>query len=347
MIVTTLGNILEADAEALINTVNCVGVMGRGIALQFKQAYPDNFRAYRQACAAQEVRPGRMCVFPTGRVINPRYIINFPTKRHWKGKSRTQDIEAGLDALVAEVKRLGIRSVAIPPLGCGNGGLDWADIEPRIRSAFFALPEVRVLLFVPEHAPKAERMPVATRTPDITRARALFVKLIERYCLPGYRLTLLEVQKLAYFLQEAGEPLRLSFVKHKYGPYAENLNHVLQRIEGHFIRGYGDRSQAAQIDLLPEASAKAEAVLADDPEAASRLERVGSLIEGFETPWGMELLASVHWVARHDSERAFQDRAIVSAVQAWSQRKRERFVPDHIQKAAKRLRDHGWVPAQV
>lgn len=345
MIENSSGNILEADAEALVNTVNCVGVMGRGIALQFKQAYPENFRAYERACAAEEVRAGSMFVFPTGLMMNPKYIINFPTKRHWKGKSRMADIDAGLDALVEEVRRLGIESIAIPPLGCGNGGLDWAEVEPRITTAFAALPGVKVLLHGPQQAPKAETMPVATEVPKMTRARGLFVKLIERYCVPGYRLTLLEIQKLAYFLQEAGEPLRLNFVKHKYGPYAENLNHVLQRIEGHFIRGYGDRSRSAEIDLLPDATTRAESVLAGDAEAAARLERVAQLIEGFETPYGMELLATTHWVAQHEVDSLSDEQAIINAVQAWSQRKRERFEPDHIRKAGKRLREQCWLPA--
>ncbi len=150
MIENTSGDILEADAEALVNTVNCVGVMGRGIALQFKHAYPENFRAYAKACAAGEVRPGAMFIFPTGLMVNPRYVINFPTKRHWKGKSRMADIDAGLGALIEGVRRVGVKSIAIPPLGCGNGGLDWAEVEPRSRAAFAGLPDVKVLLFSPQ-----------------------------------------------------------------------------------------------------------------------------------------------------------------------------------------------------
>jgi O-acetyl-ADP-ribose deacetylase (regulator of RNase III) len=132
MIEDGAGNLLEADVEALVNTVNTVGYMGKGIALQFKQAYPENFAAYAQAVRRGEVQPGRMLVVPTGFVTNPRYIINFPTKRHWRGQSRMEDIEAGLEALVFEIKRLELRSIAIPPLGCGNGGLDWADVKPRV-----------------------------------------------------------------------------------------------------------------------------------------------------------------------------------------------------------------------
>ncbi len=122
MIQYTKGNILRADAEALVNTVNCVGFMGKGIALQFKKAYPENFTEYQKACRAEEVQPGRMHVYSTGRMLNPLYVINFPTKRHYRERSRYEDIESGLRALVTEIRRLGIRSIAVPPIGCGLGG---------------------------------------------------------------------------------------------------------------------------------------------------------------------------------------------------------------------------------
>lgn len=157
MIELTHGDILRADAEALINTVNCVGVMGHGIALQFKRAFPANFASYALACKRDEVQPGRMLVVETGQLTNPRFLVNFPTKRHWKDKSRIEDIDAGLDALIAEVKRLRIRSIAVPPLGCGLGGLDWADVRPRIERAFAALPDVRVLVYEPSGPPQSQR----------------------------------------------------------------------------------------------------------------------------------------------------------------------------------------------
>ena len=222
MIESTQGNLLEAEAEALVNTVNCVGFMGKGIALQFKQAFPENFEAYSRACKVGEVRPGRMFVFETRAMIGPRYIINFPTKRHWKGKSRVEDIDDGLDALIEEVVRLGIKSIAVPPLGCGLGGLDWKRVRPRIEQAFKLVPDVHVLLFSPAGAPDPKSMPIGTKPAKMTHTRALFVKLMQQYSSLDYRLTLLEVQKLAYFLQELGEPLKLKYVAHTYGPYAEN-----------------------------------------------------------------------------------------------------------------------------
>ncbi len=158
MIEHVTGNLLEAEAEAFVNTVNTVGVMGKGIALQFRQAFPENYTVYRAACERGEVQPGRMLVVPTGQMGNPRYIINFPTKRHWKGKSRMEDIESGLPALVAAVQEYGMHSLAVPPLGCGNGGLDWNAVRPRIEAAFTALPDVHVLLYAPTGAPNSDPM---------------------------------------------------------------------------------------------------------------------------------------------------------------------------------------------
>ena len=142
MITFSKGDLLRSEVDAIVNTVNCVGVMGKGIALQFKQAFPRNYEAYRRACDAGQVQLGKMFVFDTGSMISPRWIINFPTKDHWKSKSRLQDIATGLQDLKDVIRRLGIRSIAMPPLGCGNGGLDWRDVEPIIRTAFEDMPEL-------------------------------------------------------------------------------------------------------------------------------------------------------------------------------------------------------------
>lgn len=345
MIVLTKGNLIEADAEALVNTVNCDGFMGKGIALQFKQAYPENFKVYERACRAGEVEPGRMLVFSTGSLINPRYIINFPTKRHWREKSRIEYIASGLRALIEETRRLQVGSIALPPLGCGLGGLDWQEVRPMIERAFAALPNVRVTLFEPTGAPAAKAMPVRTKRPKLTLARALLVSLMRRYSEMAYRLTLLEIQKLAYLLQEAGEPLRLKYVAHLYGPYAHNLNKVLETMEGHFIRGYGDQQKPdVEIELLPQADEEASRLLTERSDSVARLERVAAVIEGFETPYGMELLSSVHWVSVHGATPATNADEAIRAVHAWNDRKRTMFRPDHISVTWKRLHDLAWLP---
>ena len=143
------GNLLNADVEALVNTVNTVGVMGKGIALQFKRRFPLNFEVYAGACSRGEVQVGRMLVVETTAFSGPRFIINFPTKKHWREPSRLEYVSAGLTALVHEVKSRGIRSIAIPPLGCGNGGLSWSEVRPMIDRAVVQLPGVHVLVFSP------------------------------------------------------------------------------------------------------------------------------------------------------------------------------------------------------
>jgi O-acetyl-ADP-ribose deacetylase (regulator of RNase III) len=343
MIKLTQGNLLKAGTEALVNTVNTVGVMGKGIALQFKRAFPENYAFYRSACERGEVQPGRMLVFETGWIGPPRSIINFPTKRDWRAPSRLEDIERGLAALVEEITTRGIRSIAIPPLGCGNGGLDWQEVRPRIESALLGLEGVDILLYEPAGAPDPRSMPERRTKPPLTPARAILIELLARYGELGYSRTLLEVQKLAYFLQEAGQILKLRYVRGKYGPYAHNLDKALQQLEGHYIVGLGDAARPrSEIDLLTGAVEEAGKTLSAQPEARQRFDRVAALIEGFETPYGLELLASVHWVTRKESPTAANPEQALAAIRAWTQRKAHLFQPDHIRTAWDRLIEQGW-----
>lgn len=344
MIRFTKGDILHAEAEALVNTVNCVGVMGRGIALQFKHAYPSNFKAYAAACDRGEVQPGRMFVTETGLLAGPRYIINFPTKRHWRGKSRLEDIEAGLSALTQEIHQRGIRSVAIPPLGSGLGGLDWTEVRPRIVAALAALPDVDVLVFEPVESALEPTTFHAKDAPKMTPGRASLVGLMDRYlaALLDPYITLLEVHKLMYFLQEAGEPLRLRFVKGPYGPYAENLRHVLVAIEGHLIAGYADGGDVPykQLALIPGAVQEATTFLQSHADTHARFDRVTQLVNGFETPFGLELLSTVHWVMAHDGAQSLT--AVARAVHDWAPGKWQ-FTDSQIELASLRLQAEGWL----
>ncbi len=345
MIEYKTGDILAEDAEVIVNTVNCVGVMGRGIALQFKNAFPENFRDYAAACKRGEVQPGRMFVFSTGRqLINPRLIINFPTKRHWRGKSRMEDIESGLKSLKAVIVNSNIRSIAIPPLGSGLGGLDWSKVRTRIERELADLDDVRIVVFEPMGAPHTNAMAHNRAVPRMTAGRAALIELMRRY-LDGLLdpfVTLLEVHKLMYFMQVAGEPLRLTFRKAPYGPYAENLRHVLNAIEGHLVSGYADGGDAPdkQLRLVPGAIEDANTFLKKHAATRARFDKVAELVEGFESPFGLELLATVHWVIKNEPIHAMSD--VVTSVHAWNDRKRQ-FSERQIILAADVLSRKGWI----
>ncbi len=344
MIEKKTGNILSSDVEALVNTVNCVGVMGRGIALQFRKAFPRNYEDYKAICDRKKLHPGMVLTHEMKQLHNPQYIINFPTKRHWKGNSRIEDIASGLEALVAEIRQRNIRSIAIPALGCGLGGLNWSEVRPMIERALSALPDVRVFLYEPSGTPMVEEMAKERKKPEMTIGRAVLLCLMRRYlgALMDPSVSLLEIHKLMYFMQEAGESLQLRYQKAMYGPYAENLRHVLNLIEGHFISGYGDAEDNPdkQIELLPDAAEHAEVFLRSHPLTHKRFDRVTELIEGFETPFGMELLATEHWIAKHEGVRS--DEEAIAKTYAWNARKRM-YKEAHIRLARETLRRKDWI----
>jgi O-acetyl-ADP-ribose deacetylase (regulator of RNase III) len=353
MIVEGRGNLLTAEVAALVNTVNTVGVMGKGIALQFKRAFPANYAAYRAACDQGRLQPGTMFVFDQAFMGPRRYVINFPTKRHWKSASRRENIASGLVDLVRVVRDLGVASVAVPALGCGNGGLNWDVVRPMIQEAFEGLPDVRVLVFAPHGAPDPASMPVVTPRPALTSTRATLVAAIARYRdMAGYYeprvgVSELEIQKIAYLLQVLGTPMRLTFVPAHYGPYAERLHPVLHSMEGHQLIGYGDRS-APVGDLRPirvteDALSESKAVLSADAGATARVSRLADLVEGFVTPYSMELLSTVHLVAHQDPPTASAVE-LTARVSRCSARKARLFTTHHVAVAAARLAEFGLLP---
>ena len=343
MIEVKKGNILATDAEALVNTVNCVGIMGRGIALQFKKTFPDMFAKYQAACALGEITAGKVQVYETHWPNNPKYLINFPTKKHWKEKSRMEYIEAGLVSLVRELRERDIKSVAVPPLGCGSGGLDWKKVRPLIETALNNLPEVTVFLFEPDDTLSLERSAKPVKVPDLTLGRAVLLCLMRKYltAVMDPFVTLLEVHKLMYFMQESGEPLQLKYKKALYGPYAENLRHVLNAINGHFITGYEDAEDkpGKHIEIVPDVLEKAAEFLEQTTDTKTRFERVVDLIGGFESSYGMELLSTVHWVAKH--EGATTPEQAVHKTYAWNDRK-SMFPEEHIRVAWGLLKQKAW-----
>lgn len=304
MIRYTKGNLLDASAEALVNTVNEVGVMGKGIALMFSEAFPENTRAYQRASKEGKVRVGHMFVTENPSLISPRWIINFPTKKHWRHPSRLEWIRLGLKDLARVIKEKQIRSVAIPPLGCGNGGLEWQQVRREIEASLSDLANVDVLLFAPTEA--YQNAPKRDGVEELTPARALIAELVRRYSVLGIECTNLEVQKLAWFLHRAisslrlEDPLRLKFIANKYGPYADQLRHLLNGLDGSYLHCEKRLSDAGPFDLIWFEDSKREWVSDYLRQAASSflpaLRQTTETIDGFESPLGMELLATVDWL---------------------------------------------------
>lgn len=351
MIELKRGNLLLAETDAIVNTVNTVGVMGKGIALQFSKAFPENFAAYERACKAGQIKIGQMFIheFSSLERSQPRYIINFPTKKHWRQPSRLEYIQEGLAALVGDIKRLGIRNVAVPPLGCGLGGLKWSDVLPLIEMAATQTSETTWQVYEPAGTPDASAMPNKTAKPKMTRSIAIIIALIDRYLVPGfdYPVSLLEIQKLVYFLNAVGAKLpRINFRAAAYGPYSEEVAHILNRADGHFVLGFGDGQNKPDtpISLRSGAIEEATELLNHEPSLGNSIERVAELIEGYEDPYGMELLSSVHWIvtvndveARDDMDRA------VAGVHAWNERKSKVLRREHIHCAWLHLKEHGML----
>lgn len=302
MITFTQGNLLEARVEALVNTVNTVGVMGKGIALMFKERFAENFRRYAAACKAREVQTGKMFVTPVHELDGPRWIVNFPTKQHWRSPSRLEWVQEGLQDLRRFLLEQHIQSVAIPPLGAGNGGLEWAKVREQITQTLGDL-DIEILVFEPTS--QYENVAKRTGVEKLTPARALIAELVRRYWVLGMECSLLEIQKLAWFLEREIEKrgltsLDLRFNAHKYGPYADRLRHLLEGLDGSYLHSDKRISDATPLEVIWFDDTRKDLVhryLQSEAKAyAHALESTTALIDGFESPFGMELLATVDWL---------------------------------------------------
>ena len=350
MIRYTTGNLLDAPVEALVNTVNTVGVMGKGIALMFKERFPKNMAAYSQACKASQVATGRMFVTETGELMGARWIINFPTKQHWRDKSKIEWIEEGLQELKQFIIEHQVKSIAIPPLGAGNGGLNWHEVKTKIEAALSDLDQVEIVIF----EPTAQYQNVANKTgvSHLTPARAMIAELVRRYWVLGIECSLLEIQKLAWFLQRAIEQkqlpneLKLNFQANFYGPYAANLEHLLNAMDGSYLKSDKRIPDCDPLDVIwfndQQKSNVQTYLLSEAKNYMVALEEAATLIEGFESPFGMELLATVDWLIYKEGyqpnvKAIQQGLANWSAGERWAQRKLNLFKPEHIQYALDKL----------
>jgi O-acetyl-ADP-ribose deacetylase (regulator of RNase III) len=357
MITYKEGNLLEANAQALVNTVNTEGVMGKGIALMFKERFADNFKRYAAACKAKQVRTGKMFVTEVNELDGPRWIVNFPTKQHWRPPSKLEWVTEGLQDLRRFLIDNQVESIAIPPLGAGNGGLPWQDVRKEIEIALGDITNTEIIVF----EPTAKYQNVAKRSgvEKLTPARALIAELVRRYWVLGMECSLLEIQKLAWFLERTlvllrlENPLDLRFQADKYGPYANRLSHLLNNLDGSYLHCEKRISDASPLDVIWFEDKRTDFLQAYLKSAEMRpyvgaLEQTAALIDGFESPYGMELLATVDWLINTESSEAAVP-GIQRGLSNWpaskeaADRKMKLFDERAIDVALNRLVSHGYL----
>ena len=336
MIRFTKGNILQADVEALVNTVNTVGIMGKGIALAFKKAFPLNYKLYKEACDNKEFTVGSMFTTKTGQLM-PKFIINFPTKEHWKRRSKIDFVKSGMKELVKTIKTNEIKSIPIPPLGCGNGGLNWNEVKPIIVNELQSINKnIEVIIYEPGFN---NQTVFVKKEIALTPARAMLLCALKDYQILGYSINLLVAQKIAYFLQRIGEPLNLQYEKGHYGPYSNQLQHLLKYLNGYYLNFKHEEtkpSSTISINHFDKVSNYAQKEL--DSNQLDRLKKTRELIEGFESPYGLELLATVDYVSQN--ENIINTEEMVAKIGEWTERKKEIMKPFHIDVAHKRLKEY-------
>jgi len=336
MIKYTTGNIIQADAEALVNTVNTVGVMGKGIALAFKKAFPNNYKIYKQVCEDKKFNIGDLLITNTGQ-LTPKLIVNFPTKKHWRGRSKIEFVEVGMRALVKAINEKGINSIAIPPLGCGNGGLKWREVKPIILKELETIKnEIEVIIFEPGFNNQVFK---PKKIINLTPARAMLLTALKDYQVLGYSINLLVTQKIAYFLQRFGEPLNLNYEKGHYGPYAHKLQHLIKHLNGYYLKFSHEETKPSTPVYLNNFD-KVEKYNQENltNEQRKRLKDLQNLIEGFESPYGLELLATVDFIFKQESIEDTDE--IISQIGNWTKRKKKIMKPFHIKVAHQRLKEY-------
>ena len=339
-----IGNLLEAKTQALVNTVNTVGVMGKGIALQFKERFPQNYKIYADACKKGLVEVGKMLVVTERTLEGEKIIINFPTKQQWFKKSQYSFIEEGLKALAQEIKDRDIKSIAIPPLGCGNGGLKWEKIRPMMDQYLSGLEGVEIVVFEPNDAVK-EILQNEQRKKEVelTPGRAMLLYALFRYERLGEVASIFAANKLAYFLQESGEKLKLQFTAYTYGPYAQAVEKVLYSMNGKYLSGL-EQMQAKPFEplklnweRLTEVERYVRTSLSNDQR--QRIESLFQVIDVFESTLSLEILSSIHYLLSQDPK--LSQKELLLKIQAWNERKKQVIKEEYIGIALEHLDNYG------
>ena len=343
MIRYTIGNLLEAHSQALVNTVNTVGVMGKGIALQFKEAFPDNYKQYVDACRNKWLQPGKLLIVKEKTLHEERIIINFPTKTEWYQKSKYEYIEKGLIALSEELKKGEIKSIAIPPLGCGNGGLNWNSVKQLIEKYLSSFTDIEITLYEPSEAVKemlkGEKI---NKVSKLTPARAMLIYALFYYESMGETSSLFVANKLAWFLQRMGENLKLKFDASHYGPYSVQVAHLLHNVNGKYIKGLEQMTLKAfepltlQYDKAKEVSDYIKKDISIEQQ--TRLKNLIKLIDGFQSALSLEVLATVDYIRKENP--LVNEKEIIEIIQKWSYRKKELFKEHYIRIALNHLNEY-------
>lgn len=325
MIQYTQGNLLDADVDAVVNTVNTVGVMGKGIALMFKERFPKNMHAYAKACKDKEVTTGKMFVTATGELMGPKWVVNFPTKKHWRNPSKIEWIISGLKDLKRFIIENQVKSIAIPPLGAGNGKLQWAEVKPHIESILSGLDEVEIIVYEP--VDKYQNVVKRKGVEKLTPARAMIAELVRRYSVLGMDCSLLEIQKLAWFLEriiereDSKNVLDLKFEANHFGPYADRLRHLLDGLDGSYLHCDKRIGDASPLDIIWFEDKKNDFLQAylkseEMKPYMKSLEKTCEFVDGFESPFALELLATVDWLLVRDNVGSTVD-AVKQGLAGW------------------------------
>lgn len=338
------GNLLDAPTEALVNTVNTVGVMGKGIALQFKERFPQNFKVYADACKRGTFKIGQLLVVRESSINGEQLIINFPTKVEWFKKSQYSYIEEGLRELIKLIKEYNVKSIAIPPLGCGNGGLKWEKVKPIMESYLSELEGIDILVFQPNEEIKNLLQAESTRkTIELKPGRAMLLYALYQYERCGEEASVFAANKLAYFLHNSGEDLRLNFVPYAYGPYAQAVEKVLYSMNGKYLKGMEQMSAKPfeplrlNWELYQEVKDYLDQTL--NSQQQQRLKDLFKVIEGFESTLALEILASVHFLRSRNPGSSNED--IVQKIGSWNERKKTLITTDYVNIALQHLNDYG------
>ena len=336
------GNLLEAKTDALVNTVNTVGVMGKGIALQFKERFPINFKIYASECKAKRVEVGKMLVVKDNSLEGEKLIINFPTKTEWFKKSQYNYIEEGLIDLVNVIKEFKIKSIAIPPLGSGNGGLKWSNVKELMNKYLGGIEGVEIIIYEPNDAVKEILQKQDQKVVELKPGRAMLLYALFEYEKLGEIATVFAANKLAYFIQRSGENLRLQFVPFTYGPYAQAIDKVLYHLNNKYLNGL------EQMSAKPFEPLKLNYALYTEvqdyvrknltPEQHMRLKNVFQLIDGFESSLSLEILSSIDFLLSENPKLNTDE--LLLKIQSWNARKKELIDKEQIEIALLRLKDY-------